>query len=205
MGTITAKSIIDKAAIQLIDLTNIRWTRNELLGWINEGQRQIVRLDPTSNAVNVSYKLASGTRQTIPADGWSVLDIKRNMGTTGTTPGRAVRGTTRALLDNFDPNWHAATASSAVECFAPDIVDSEVFYVYPPNNGAGYIDLEYSKVPSDIASENDTIELNDIYESALLNFILSRACGKDAEYAPGLALAQAYSAAFLAAVKGVSP
>ena len=48
MGTITAKYIIDKAAVQLIDITNIRWTRAELLGWINdEGFSEAIRLSET--------------------------------------------------------------------------------------------------------------------------------------------------------------
>lgn len=202
MGTITAKSIIDKAAIQLIDLTNVRWTRSEMLGWINEGQRQIVQLDPTANSVRVSHPLVAGTRQTIPADGWKLLDVKRNMGSNGITPGRAVRPTTRALLDNFNPDWHSATASAVVECFTGDAADHDAFYVSPPNDGTGYVELNYAKVPADLPNENTAIELSDIYEPALINFVLARACGKDAEYAPGVALSQAYSAAFLAVVKG---
>ena len=50
MGTITAKSIIDKASVQLLDTGNIRWTRTELLGWVNDAQRQITVMSP--NATN---------------------------------------------------------------------------------------------------------------------------------------------------------
>lgn len=204
MGTTTAKSIIDKAAIQLIDLTNVRWTRAEMLGWVNEGQRQIVQLDPTANTVVISHPLVAGTRQLIPANGWKFLDAKRNMGTNGTTPGRAVRVTTRTLLDNFNPDWHAAPAAAVVESFTPDATDPEAFYLSPPNTGTSYLEIAYSKIPADLANENSTIELSDIYEPALINFVLARACGKDAEYAPGVALAQAYSAAFFAAIKGAA-
>ncbi len=36
MGTITAQSIINKAAIQLTDIGNTRWTRAELLGYLHK-------------------------------------------------------------------------------------------------------------------------------------------------------------------------
>jgi len=81
MGTVTAKTIIDKAAIQLIDLTNIRWTRAELLSWLNDGMRQIVLIQPSASTTTVSKLLVAGTRQTLPVDGWLLLSVYRNMGT----------------------------------------------------------------------------------------------------------------------------
>ena len=91
MGTVTAKTILDKATIQLIDLTNIRWTRAELLSWLNDGMRQIVLIQPSASSTTDVIALQAGTRQYIPADGWLLLNIYRNMGTNGTTPGRIGR------------------------------------------------------------------------------------------------------------------
>ena len=88
MGTVTAQTILNKAAIQLTDIANIRWTRAELLSWLNDGMRQIVVIQPSASSTTSVVKLDAGTRQTIPDDGWLLLAIYRNMGTTGTTPGR---------------------------------------------------------------------------------------------------------------------
>jgi hypothetical protein len=202
MGTVTAKTIIDKASVQLIDLANIRWTRSELLAWLNDGLRQIVLIQPSASSTTVSKKLDAGTRQTLPTGGWLLLQMYRNMGTTGTTPGRAIRIVSRELLDNFNPNWHTATAAAEVRNYIYDIQDQTVFYVYPPNTGTQYVELNYSAQPTDLTSETEAIPIFDIFQSALVDYILYRACSKDAEYAPGLQLAQGYLATFVAAVGG---
>jgi len=69
MGTVTAKTIIDKATIQLLDLTNIRWTRAELLSWLNDGMRQIVLIQPSASSTTSVIQLQAGTRQYLPDDG----------------------------------------------------------------------------------------------------------------------------------------
>lgn len=202
MGTVTAKTIIDKATIQLIDLANIRWTRAELLSWLNDGMRQIVLIQPSATSTTVSKKLDAGTRQSLPTGGWLLLQMYRNMGTSGTTPGRAIRIVSRELLDNFNPNWHTATAAAEVRNYIYDVQDQTAFYVYPPNTGTQYVELNYSAQPADLTSETDVIPIFDIFQSALVDYILYRACSKDAEYAPGLQLAQGYLSTFVAAIGG---
>ena len=202
MGTVTAQTIIDKASVQLIDLANVRWTRSELLAWLNDGMRQIVLIQPSASSTTVSKKLDAGTRQTLPTGGWLLLQMYRNMGTTGTTPGRAIRIVSRELLDNFNPNWHTAAAAAEVRNYIYDTQDQTAFYVYPPNTGTQYVELNYSAQPTNLTSESEVIPIFDIYQSALVDYILYRACSKDAEYAPGLQLAQGYLSTFVAAVGG---
>lgn len=200
MGTITAKSIIDKASVQLLDPTNVRWTRSELLGWLNDGQRQIVMMAPNAtNKVSV-VALDSGTRQSIPEDGWTLIEVIRYMGTDGQKPGRAVRLASREMLDAYNPNWHNDMPTVVPKHYIFDQQDQTVFYVYPPNNGKGYVQLNYSPVPSDLPNENATITINDIFQTCLLDYVLYRANSKDAEYAPGLQLASGYLQTFMAAM-----
>ena len=202
MGTVTAKTIIDKATIQLIDLANIRWTRAELLSWLNDGMRQTVLIQPSAASTTSVVKLDPGTRQYIPSDGWLLLGIYRNMGTDGNTPGRAIRIISREIIDGFNPDWHTDTAKAEVRNYIYTNQDQLAFYVYPPNTGTQYIELNYSAQPTDLTSESQVIPIFDVFQSALVDYILYRACSKDAEYAPGLALAQQYSAAFVAAIQG---
>jgi hypothetical protein len=101
MGTITAQSIINKAAIQLTDVGNTRWSRAELLDWLNQGQKQIVVMSPSATNKVSTVQLVAGTRQNIPSDGWTLLELIRYMGTNGSTPGRAIRVTSRELIDSF--------------------------------------------------------------------------------------------------------
>lgn len=201
MGTITAQAIINQAATQLLDNSNIRWTRAELLNWVNLGQKQIVIMAPNATNKVAVYQLASGTRQTIPSDGWTLLDVIRNMGTDGTKPGRAVRQVSEELLDNFNPNWHAALPTAVVQNAVFDQQDQTVFYVYPPNNGRGYVQVNYSPIPVPITSETQAISISDIFEPVLIDYVLYRACSKDAEYAPGLQLAAGYLQTFMTSMQ----
>lgn len=200
MGTITAKYIIDKAAVQLIDLGNIRWTRAELLGWINDGQRQIITMSPNATNKVAVMQLVAGTRQSIPADGWTLLELIRYMGTDGVKTGRAIRLASRELIDSFNPDWHSDYPTTMPKHYIFDQQDQRTFYVYPPNNGNGYVMLNYSPVPVDLDNENDVIEISDMFQTALLDYVLYRACSKDAEYAPGLQLASGYLSTFMASM-----
>jgi hypothetical protein len=199
MGTVTAGAIITKAATQLIDIPGVRWTRAELLGWLNDGLRQIVLMQPNATNTPVVVQLVAGTRQTLPTGGWMLLNIYRNMGTNGSTPGRAVRIISRELLDAFNPDWHSATASAITKNYIYDLQDQTAYYVYPPSTGTNYLEINYSMQPADLTSESQVIPMFDVYQGPLLDYMLFRACTKDAEYAAGVALGQLYLATFTAA------
>lgn len=180
MGTILASTVVSKASVQLLDTSNVRWPQAELLGWLNAGQRQIAQANPTvANSVSV-VQLAAGTRQSIPADGFLFLEAYRNMGTDGATPGRSVRIASREILDAFDRDWHSATASAVTQSYLFNSQDNTAFYVYPPSDGTNYLEINYAKTPADI-NLSDPITVPDIYENALLDYVLARAFSKDTE------------------------
>jgi len=181
MPTITAQTLIDRAEVILQDTTNIRWPASELLGWLNDGQREVVMLRPDAFAKTASMALVSGTKQSIPSDGYSLLKVVRNMGSGGSTPGRAVRKVPQELLDSQNPDWHAATATSVVQHYAFDSRSPKIFYVYPPSLGTTQIELLYSAAPTDVAAIGNTITLDDIYANPLIDYILFRAYSKDME------------------------
>lgn len=197
---VTAQTIIDKAAKQLLDLNSLKWTRAELLGWLNDGLRQIVLMQPTATNTPGAVKLVAGTRQTLPTGGWVLLGIYRNMGTTGSAPGRAVRIISRELLDAFEPSWHTSTASTTTKNYIYDLQDQTAYYVYPPSTGTNYLEINYSMQPTSLTTESQTIPMFDIYQMPLLDYIMFRACTKNVEYAPGVTLGQMYLSTFTAAI-----
>ena len=206
MPTITGATILGRASIILQDTTNIRWPEDELLAWLNDGQREIVLRKPDSYAKSVATVLtASETKQSLPADGIQLLDIVRNLGIAGTTPGRAVTRTERYILDSQRPNWNTETGSSVVKHYMFDERNPKVFYVYPPQPAAspGYVEVVYSAAPTDLATSAATITLDDIYSSALLDYVLYRAYSKDADIAPSAPQrAVGHYQAFLQSVSG---
>lgn len=185
MGTLLASSIISKAQIIIQDTTGVRWPDTELLGWLNEGQREIVMLKPDASVKNESLALVAGTKQTIPSSGIILISVVRNMGVNGTTPGNAVRSIKRNVLDEQLPNWHSSAASATVIYVVTDPRNPKVFYTYPPQPSAtpGQVEIVYSAAPTDVGAVGNAISVDDIYSGSLLDYCLFRAYSKDAEYA----------------------
>lgn len=199
MGTILADAVVLRAQTLIQDLTGIRWPLDEMLRWLNSGQRQIVALRPDAGSVTAKMQLAAGTRQTIPAGGWRVLDLVRNAGVDGDTPGRAIRFVQREILDSQNPDWHSVAPhpQAVVLHWTYDDREPRTFYVYPkqPSTGRMQIDLIFSKSPTDctikdvaevpngsVASATTPISLDDVFENPLTNYCAFRAFSKDATY-----------------------
>jgi hypothetical protein len=195
MATITVSSVLARCAVLLQDPTNIRWPQAELLDWLNDGQREIALYKPNAFVKNQSKQLSAGTKQALPADGVSLIDVVRNMGTNGTTPGNAIRAVAREILDSQTPGWHASTAAAAAKHFVYSVLDPKNFYVYPPNDGTGHVEIIYVAAPAD-ATLLSVITLDDIFVTALVNYVMYRAYSKDAEFAANATAAQAYYQAF---------
>lgn len=200
MPTVTAQTIADRASLLLQDGDNVRWAEAELLGWINDAQREIfiVRRDASSRVTATA--LVAGTKQTLPADGVLLLDIKRNAGPAGTTFGAPVRRTSMDLLDAVSPGWHSATASATVKNFMYDQRTPLVYYVYPPAATPTYIELEYAANPAQLAALSDVIGVSDDYANAIVDYVMFRAYSKDAEDQNAMARATAHRSLFDSAV-----
>lgn len=203
MPVITTASMLARASVILQDPTNIRWPQAELLDWLNDGQREVALYKPNVFVKNATQLLVTGTKQSLPADGVSLVDVVRNMGTNGTTPGGAIRAVSREILDAQVSNWHSSTASATVKHFVYTPLDPKNYYVYPPQptTNQGYVEVIYVAAPTD-ATLVSTITIDDIYMTALLNYILFRAYTKDAEYANNAQLAAQYYTAFQGALTG---
>ncbi|WP_419917457.1 DUF6682 family protein [Candidatus Poriferisocius sp.] len=175
-----AQVLIDRAARGLNDPSNSRWPIDELLEYISDAQRATVLLRPEANPIIDTVKLVAGVRQTIPADGFTLLTITRNMGTDGTTPGPAIGSAARGDLD-IDRSWTTQDPAAVVANFNYDVRARKTFYVSPPQPaaGQGQVELIYSKVPDDIDSATDTMALDEIYIPTLHSYVMHCAFLKD--------------------------
>lgn len=201
MGTILASTIIDTVSRQLFDIDGIRWPRTELLAYLSQGQRLIASVQPSASSSTANFLTAAGTKQTLPTNGTMLLDVGRNMGTSGTAPGQVIGTTSRKILDAYVPDWHYTGAAAETRNYVYDPQSPRQFYISPPSLGTHYIEITYATVPVDIASEATAIALNDAYETALINFVLFRAYSKNTDYAPAT-LGQEHLALFNQAVGG---
>lgn len=195
MPTVTVMSTIARASVLLQDATNIRWPKAELLDWLNDGQREIVLRKPNASTRNTSVNLVAGSKQVIPNDGVQLLDVVRNVN------GSSIRIVDREILDAQLPDWHTMAQAKGVQHYCYSDKDLKTFYVYPPNNGAGQVDLVYSAAPAPAALDG-VISIDDIYQSALVDYILYRAYSKDSEYAADPARVASYYTSFVNSLGG---
>lgn len=190
--SVSVQSVLKRASTLLLDLGMERWTEDELLMWLNDGQRELAAsVKPDAKVRTIEHVLNQGAKQAVPADGLAILDVRQNKDGTAITPCE------RSALDRFSPSWMQKPLSSSVRHWMPD-EHPNVFYVYPAQNDApGTVVMTYSAQPATVGAADD-IDVRDIYAENLLNFILYRAFLKDAEFGGNGERAVAFYQAFRA-------
>ena len=195
--TITAQSIVRRCVETLQDNTSIRWPVNELVRYLNDGQREITLYRPDSMVTSSSLPLTSGSKQALPINGTKLIDVVRNSGGSK----RALRLTNREILDAQLPGWHNQAGVVEVLHFMFDPREPRTFYVYPPAAAGASVDLIYAALPTDITEPTDgalytsvtgNVSVPDIYGNVLQDYMLYRAYSKDSEYAGNGARAQVH-------------
>lgn len=198
MATVAASTLISRVSTILQDTDHTRWSEAELLGWLNDAQRELVLLIPSASSVTSSVTLtANSSKHTLPADGNMLIDIVRNMGSGGATPGRAIRLVSRDILDSQRPDWHSEAATGTVQNYVYDPRNPKIFYTYPQAPATPWtVEIIYSAAPTVLTSVSSTVSVDDIYANALVDYVIYRAYSKDAEFALNGQLAVAHYQAF---------
>lgn len=204
---VTAAEIMTRASRILNDAAATRWTPQEMLLWINDGQRAVVVNKPSANTATTAISLSAGVEQAIPATAHQLVRILRN------TSGGAIRMVDRDIMDQHVPGWADTSvwpAQAEVEHAIFDLANPTTFDVFPANDGNGSVDAVLSVLPGDIAepgtnpdqiaSYTTDITLGDDWREALVDYVLYRAFSKDAEYPAAAQRAMAYYQGFAAAV-----
>lgn len=187
----TAGDVLRRVRKTLIDAEGVRWQDAELMDHLNDGLSETVRLMPRSFSASEPVKLEVGTLQSLPDRGITFIDVVRNTTAEG-AGGRAVRMVDRGILDIENPDWHLMDPVSTIKHCMFDERNPQEFYVYPPSDGTGYVQLVMSVEPPVLEDEDDELPLESTYLPALVNYVLSRAYAKDADYASNANLASQY-------------
>lgn len=183
MAVVTSNEILMRVNKLLNDKGFIRWTKEELLNYLNDAQKAIVLRRPDSYTADLDdFACVAGTKQQLPADALTLIDIPRN------TAGKSIKGPfdRKVLDDNYD-DWYAGNTATHAELYIYDARNPKTFYVYPGVVNGTQLTVVYSKAPTAIdMAANDggqTMALDDIYINAIIEWILYRCYMKDAEYA----------------------
>lgn len=188
MGQILGRDIVLRARVDLSDPNATRWSDQDLLNYLNDGQREIAILKPDASTALRVFPLAVGsTAQALPNDALRLIDITRNMGADGGVPGRAITIAQREDLDQGEPTWHSQTGAYVTHYVYND-KSPKVFYVWRAPNAPLQIEAHVSIVPADVtmngvagSTANSAISLDDVYQTALLDYLMMRAHMKDTD------------------------
>jgi hypothetical protein len=201
---ITAQSIIRRATDILQDQTSVRWPVGELVRYLNDAQRSIVKQRPDAMNTTATMTLAVGARQdldngVLPLPPAKLIEITRNMGTSSSRG--AITKVDRGILDRQTPGWYTIAPANSVLHYMFDPRDPKTFYVYPPATAAAQLEVMYSAYPVDIAEPADgstwvnvtgNLSVPDIHADDALDLLLARAYSKDSEFAGNAQLAASY-------------
>lgn len=207
-----------------------RWPEQELVNWLNDGQLAITKFLPAACSRIDAIKLKPGTRQSIetilqadciPGDGSTpagpiygvqLLDVIRNMGPNGSTPGDAIpQPVDRRILDTQRANWHTVSGTK-VNQITYDPRTPRHFYVQPavPVSPAMWVEIAYIAQPALIpntgtpgaelylnsGSSTTTISIGDEHVDDLVNYVCARAYMKNADFAVNDGRAAGFSGLF---------
>lgn len=188
-----ASAVMSEAATLIVDEGGHRWPPLELLTFLNAGIRDLLVLKPTAYSETTVIDLEQGTRQTLDTDKANLIRIVRNVANQGppVIGGRSITMTDRDSLDAIGLDWHNPAIipqSSLVMHAVADTADPRTFYVYPGNDGTGQIEVVAALVhaelqppadPSVVENFTESVELEDLYRNALIDYVCYRAFQKD--------------------------
>lgn len=205
MGTLTGTSIVNKVLVQLLDDDSqpgggsARWNTigvpDELQKHLYAGIRELVKEKPDAYVINAEYGPSEGVKQTLPPGGLLLIDYRN-------ANGQAVTPVRMPDMDASFRNWRAQ-APGLAQHYMHDERDPRTFYLYPPapfyNPSSPVIgEIVYSADPG-YDDATLPIPVDDIYEQALMDFVLARAYAKNTKRGD-LAKSQAYDASFYARI-----
>lgn len=184
-GTVTVQEILDRVETILQDSTNVRWTVEELVWWLNDSYRTIIGFRPDANSDVVTFTCAAGTRQNLVPSvpgATRLLDVVRNRAA-GSNLG-AIRQIDRSILDDQRRSWHNDPGTRDIEHFTFDPRLPTGFLVYPPALDVTEVEVVFSAVPTGHATGGTTevIKIDDSFVGPIVDYMLYRAYSKDAEY-----------------------
>jgi hypothetical protein len=150
--------------------------KTDYTAFVNDAIRQVVLVRPDANVVTSVVQLVPGTKQTLPASGVRLIDITRNMGADGTSPGAPITEVERSILDAMNYSWHSDVGETSIENYAFDVKNPRVFHVTPPVHSATAVNVEmsYSSIPTALVDDADDFPLDDIFFGPVVDFTLYR-------------------------------
>ena len=201
MATTVAK-IIEEVSFIANDEDQIRWPKDKLVTYFNDAIKALIIRRPDSSVGDGEFICKAGTKQIGPDDMHRLIDIPMNI------DGQAIQGPyDRKILDDMDPSWRSTTGELEAELFTYDERNPKSFGIYPGVADGTKLNIIYSKLPVEVtqvqiddADNPATTGVEELWDNALIDWMLYRCYSKDAEYTANANRAMLHLNAFRTAI-----
>lgn len=173
--------IINRARYVLQDAGADYWSQNELNDWIMDARLDAYKLRPDIYEQTEVMELAVGSRQSLPGGSRWLFDVIRN---DSSPDKRHVTLVSSRDLARIRPNWRSLRGTNEIEHFLYDQRDPAHFEVYPPAGNNVSVLLSYAKLPAALAGQEDDLQPEGEYATAIIEYLLYRAFSKEADTVP---------------------
>ena len=179
----TASDYILDAAELYGDTDYDRVSEASWIKYLNASIRALILVRPDAGATTENVQLVAGVIQSLPSDSLRLLDITRNMGSAGSTPGKIITPTARKHLNYANLLWPAATGDTAIDSFSYDKENPLKFYVTPPVSSTTdvYVEMVTSKLPTAVTATSSDPGINDVFFEPIVQYMLFKAYSVDDE------------------------
>ena len=202
------KDVINRVTLLYNDADFVRCSKRQYLYFLDDAISQVILSRPDANVKTSTVTLKQGTRQTIPADGYSLIEIYANVldvSEEKVTFGRPIYQIARKDIDYFR-DWHNddSIPGEIIE-FSYDRRSPKTYWVWPPVGRSQVrvqMDYSFGVAPfGDIDQEEDAIfsleiPLDEMYRTPIVNYILYLLYSTDSSSQLDRQLAQKYEQSF---------
>lgn len=191
-----AIDIVEGVASDLTDPNYRVWTKANLTEYLNSALLAISEFRPDVSSDIVDITLTPGsTKHALPSGHRRLIDIVRNMGVDGATPGKPIWAIDEATLNTYRPKWHSETGKTVIRNFVYDEKTPYFFYSYPPAHATTpvHVEAKVQKNPTLVTDvDNDTVSLDDVWETAIRFWMRYLAYSKETDSMESRSLAAKY-------------
>ncbi|MDF5166557.1 hypothetical protein P3612_11180 [Vibrio parahaemolyticus] len=166
----TVKTLIDRISRDLIDLRNVRWSRTELVDFLNDAIASIVIRRPDLSRATATVTTSSNV-VALPIDAYQILAVN-HVGNV------AAQFVDINKLNQLYPDWR--TTQGAPVCWTRNEMDETTLFLYPSPTADVDVELVYSRNLR-VNEEENPFPLPDIYEGTVADFVMYRAYNKDSQ------------------------
>lgn len=160
----------DEAGVQLTD--------DDIIRWINDGQRAIVLQNETLlETTAIASSVAAQAEYALPVD----LLIPRGVSfkASGNQSYRSLRGMTRNEFNEYIEAWDGSTNGVGTPEVFMLFGGKVTFFPIPDTSTAASIKYFYNQKPIPVVSQNDTPGLPELYHETLVKYVLLQAYEMD--------------------------